>query len=352
MTRKERLEAAFDLREVDYTPALGGWIACPDNIAAAADVTVDEYWEDPMAVSIRAYDALGLDGLIGVFVPKSPKDYRCVDHDTYAHAQTQETLEEAVAAIDAMPEADAIIDGFDIETVYADFRQSMLDHQEMCKDMLWMPAQWGAGAQISWYGRFGYENFFLIVGLYEKHARKLMEVGGANGRNMSRVIARAVEDGIYPKAVLLGEDICTQRGPMISTDFIEKYYAPQLKYGLAPLLEVGCRPVWHSDGDVRPMLDMLFDSGVAGLQGFQPECGMVLEELVERRTSEGEPLLIFGPLAVTTELPVMTPDEVTAKVHESIEICKGKASLVIFTGNTINPDVSLENIRAMYEARK
>ena len=86
------------------------------------------------------------------------------------------------------------------------------------------------------------------------------------------------------------------------------------------------------------------------MQGFQPECGMVLEKLVERRTRDGEPLLIFGPLAVTTELPVCTPEEITAKVHHAIDICRGSASLVLFTANTINPDVPLENIKAMYQA--
>ena len=249
-----------------------------------------------------------------------------------------------------MPEAAEIEAGFDLDAAYGAFREGQLAMQERCGEMLWMPAQWGAGAGISWYGRFGYENFFLIVGLHEPQARKLMEVGGANGRCQSQVIARAVEEDIYPRAVLLGEDICAQRGPMISMEFMETYYAPELRRGLEPLLEVGCRPVWHSDGDVRPMLPMLLDCGIQGLQGFQPECGMRLEELVELKTRDGGPLLIFGPLAVTTELPVMTPDEVSARVRWAEDVCKGKASLVIFTGNTINPDVPLANIRAMYEA--
>lgn len=84
---------------------------------------------------------------------------------------------------------------------------------------------------------------------------------------------------------------------MISVDFMERYYAPQLRYGLEPLLEAGCRPVWHCDGDMRLLLDVLIDAGVKGLQGFQPECGMVLEELVTRRTRDGEPLVIFGTVA-------------------------------------------------------
>jgi len=179
-----------------------------------------------------------------------------------------------------------------------------------------------------------------------------MEIGGANGRNMCRVVARAVQEGIYPPAVLLGEDICTQRGPMISPEWLERHYAPELRRGLEPLLEVGCRPVWHCDGDVRPMLDFLLDCGVQGLQGFQPECGMRLHELVERRTRDGEPLLILGPLAVTTELPTLTPPAVRAKVREAIDVCRGRASLVLFTANTINPDVPLANIRAMYDAAR
>ncbi len=352
MTRTERLESAFALKQPDRIPILGGWIACPEYIMKLANVRADQYWADPYGVSIKAYDRLDTDGLIGIFVPRNREDFRCVDHDSYVHAVSGLSLDSAIAKIDAMPGPEEIERKFDFDTEYQNFRKSMIDMQARCGDMLWMPAQWGAGARVTWYGEFGYENFFYIIGLYPDRAQKLMEVGGAYGRCQSKIIAKAVEEGIYPHAVLLGEDICSQRGPMISVKFMEKYYAPQLKYGLEPLLEVGCRPVWHCDGDVRPMLDLLLDSGVQGLQGFQPECGMIIDELVQRRTKFGEPLLIFGPLAVTTELPKLTPDEITRKVHHAIEVCKGNASLVMFTGNTINPDVPLENIIAMYEALK
>jgi len=100
---------------------------------------------------------------------------------------------------------------------------------------------------------------------------------------------------------------------------------------------------------VRPILDMLIDCGVQGLQGFQPECGMTIEYVAGRRTRTGKPLLIFGPLAVTTELPVCTPAQVRRKVRHAIDVCRGQADLVLFTSNTINPDIPLENIRAMCE---
>ncbi len=350
MSRRERLEAVFAGREPDRTPILGGWIACPEHICTLTGATPEEYWADPFGVSIRAYQVLGSDGLIDLFVPKSAADFRCVDVDSYLHARPDLSLEEALVQIDDLPSAEAIEAEFDLEAAYADFRGALIERQARCGEMVWMPAQWSAGARISWYGDFGYENFFHIVGAYPAQAIKLLEVGGARGRCQSQLIARAVEEGLYPHAVLLGEDICTQRGPMLSPAFMERYYAPQLRHGLEPLLAVGCKPVWHCDGNVLPLLDMLFACGVQGLQGFQPECGLTIDYVVERRTREGRPLLIFGPLAVTTELPCCTPEEIRRKVRHAIGVSRGRANLVLFTGNTINPDVPLANIRAMHEA--
>ena len=350
MTKRERIEEALSLGEPDRIPVLGGWIAAPEHIMSLADVGRDEYWEDPDAVTLKAYNVLGSDGLVGVFVPKNRDDFRCVDHETYKSAGGGMGLQETVDLINELPSPEEVESRFDIEAEYAELSSALVEMQARCGDMVWMPAQWGAGAKISWYQDYGYENFFALVGLYPGHTRKLLEVGGAQGRCRSRLIARAYREGIYPGAVFLGEDICTQRGPMISPNFIEKYYIPQLRYGLEPLLEAGCRPVWHCDGDVRPLLDMLIDAGVQGFQGFQPECGMHLEDIVELRTRDGERLVIFGPLAVTTELPVYSAVQIREKVRDAIDICKDNASLLLFTSNTINPDVPLENIVAMHEA--
>lgn len=350
MTSRERLEAAFDLREPDRTPILGGWIACPEHIMALTGANEEAYWANPVEVSVQAYRKLGSDGLIDVFVPRGPGDYRCVDGDTYTKAAAEMSLAEAVEQIDAYPAAEEYEDAFDFEGEYARFSGELRSRQALCAEMVWMPAQWMATARVTWYSAFGYENFFYIVGLYPDRARKLMEFGGAIGRCRSRLVARAVSEGLYPKAVLLGEDICTQRGPMISPEFLETYYMPQVASCLEPLLEVGCRPVWHSDGDVRPMMDMLIEAGIQGFQGFQPECGMTIEMVAERRTRDGDPLLIFGPIAVTTELPFCTPGQIKEKVRHAIDVCRERASLVMFTGNTLCPDVPLQNIIAMHEA--
>lgn len=353
MSPRDRLETVFALGEPDRTPVLGGWIACPDHIARIAEVDLDTYWADTFDVSIEAYRRLGTDGLISIFIPASRDDFRCVDRDNYAKADRGQSLDEALAEIDAMPDPDELENELDFEESYGQFRDGLVAEQERCGEMVWMPAQWGAGAQVSWYREFGYENFFIIVAAHTDHARKLMDVGGARGRLRCRMIARAVSEGIYPHAMLFGEDICTQRGPMVSPDFLEKYYFPVLKRGLEPLLDAGCKPVWHCDGDVRPLIPMLLEAGVQGFQGFQPECGLTIDTMAALRTREGEPPVIFGPLAVTTELPVCTPAEIRDKVRHAVRVCRENgAGLCLFSANTINPDVPLENIVAMYEAAR
>ena len=347
--QRRRLEAIFAGQEPDRLPVLGGWIASAGLVAAIAGVSKTDYWADPQGVSLRAYERLEMDGLIGIFIPQRGDEYRCVDEHSYAKAHTTQTLEDVVAQIDAMDGPERIEAAFAFEEEYAKFRASLIAEQAACGDLVWLPAQWTAGAKLTWFFDFGYELFFQLIGLHPDRAQKLMEIGGARGHCLGRLVGRAVTEGLYPHAILLGEDICTQRGPMVSPAWLGKCWQPQLRYGLEPLLAAGCRPVWHCDGNVRPLLDMLLDAGVQGLQGFQPECGMKLTELVQRRTRDGETLVIFGPLAVTTELPVMTPGQVRDAVRRARDICRGQARLVLFTSNTINPDIPLANVRALYD---
>jgi len=349
MNSKERASAVFASIQPDRPPSLGGWIASPMSLIQIAGSTTDEYNHNPQEVAIKAYKALGIDALIDIFVTKSTEDYRHTDIHTYAKADKGISYEEAERMVEELPKPEEYEKSFDFEGKYLEFKYNLLDTQAKCGDMVYMPANWAAGARAAWFFDYGYENFFLLVGLRPDLCEKLFKIGGAMGRCQSTLVAKAVQEGIFPKALLMGEDLCSQRGPLISEKFLETYYAPALEYGLEPLLEVGCRPVWHSDGDVRLLIPMLLKCGIQGFQGFQPECGMRIEEIVKLRTREGNKLLIFGPMAVTTELPVLSASEVRNRVRSYIEICKDEVDLMFFTSNTINPDISVENIVAMYD---
>jgi hypothetical protein len=285
--------------------------------------------------------------VVTVFVPVARGAYRCVDHEVLERRASY-TLDAVMDEIAALPEPEEIAAGFDEEAAYAPFAEELRARQAQCGDLVWCPADWALIPQALWYARFGYENALAALALYPERYLKLIEVAAEQGRQRAVLHARAIREGIHPHAILTGEDICTQRGPMVSPAFLRREYFPRLEYVWEPLLEVGAKLVWHCDGDWRPLLDDVLACGAGGLQGFQRECGMELEWIVERRTRDDDPLLIFGPLQVTTTLPHGTPQEVAAEVRRAMAVCRDKASLVFFTSNTINPDVPLENIRAFW----
>jgi hypothetical protein len=196
---------------------------------------------------------------------------------------------------------------------------------------------------------YGYENAMLIIGLYPDHARKYIDYGLGRGRIHAILRARAIREGLLPRAIFTGEDLCDQRGPMVSPAFLRQEYFPKVEYMLEPLLAVGARIVWHCDGNYTRLLDDVLATGVNGLQGFQRECDMDLEWIVQKRDRNGDPLLIFGPMSVTRTLPQGTPEDVHAEVEWAINTCQDQASLVFFTSNTLTPDIPLKNIRALWD---
>jgi hypothetical protein len=349
MESKTRLQLAFDLEQPDRPPILGGWLAAPAHIQTLTGCSEDQYWEDPFHWGLAAERVLGSDGVIGIFQPIARGGYRCVDGQILERRAAY-TLEAVVREIEAMPEPQEVKAAFDEEQAYVELVQELRLRQAQCGDILWCPADWSLIPKALWYHEYGHENALSLVALYPEAHRKLLRVSAVRARQHALLRARAMREGLHPRAILCGEDLCTQRGPMVSPSLLRREYFPLLEYALEPVLAAGARVVWHCDGDYRPLLDDVLACGIGGLQGFQRECGMDLEWIVDLQSRTGEPLVIFGPLSVTTTLPHGTPQEVRAQVRRAIGLCRDKASLVFFTSNTITPDVPLENIRAYWSA--
>ena len=347
MDKKARLETAFDLRLPDRPPILGGWLAAPEHIQALTGCSDDAYWSDPFCWGLEAERALGSDGVVGIFTPVARGSYRCVDGQVLERRAAY-TVDSVMAEIDALPDPAEVAETFDPDAAYAALKADLEANQRRCGDILWCPADWSMIPKTLWYAEYGYESALTALALYPDRFRKLVRVSAVRGRQRAELRARAVREGIHPRAILTGEDLCTQRGPMASPEYLRREYFPLLEYTLEPLLEAGVKIVWHCDGDYRSLLPDVMACGIGGLQGFQRECGMDLNWIVDLRSRSGDPLLIFGPMSVTKVLPHGTPDDVRAEVHQAMSLCRDKASLVFFTSNTITPDVPLENIQTYW----
>lgn len=347
MDKKTRLTKAFDLELPDRPPILGGWLAAPEHIQTLTGCSEDGYWSDPFHWGLEAEHVLGTDGVVTIHEPIARGEYRIVD-GRVLEERAAYTVEALLAEIEALPTPDEIEAGFDPEAAYAEYVAEFQSRQAQCGDVVWCPADWSIIPKALWYHEYGYETSLAALALYPDRYRKLIQVSATRGRRRAILRARAIREGISPRALLTGEDLCSQQGPMASPDYLRREYFPLLANTLEPLLEVGAKVVWHCDGNYRSLLSDVLACGIGGLQGFQRECGMDLEWIVDLRTRDGDPLLIFGPLAVTTTLPHGTPEDVRAEVRRAMDLCRDRASLVFFTSNTINPDVPLENIQAYW----
>lgn len=345
---KERLQKAFNLETPDRPPIIGGWLAAPEHIIELTGCTPDDYWENPFHWGLQAEKILGSDGLIDVFEPVERDGYRIVDaHGVEELAST--TVADVLEYIENLPDLASLEDEFDKEAAYQEFINEHQGKQAQCGDMLWFAADWVVIPKALWYNEFGYESALIALAQHPEEYRKLIQFSAEQGHLRAKIIARAIKEGIHPPIIFTGEDLCGQRGPLVSPRFLQKEYFPLLEYAISPLLEVGTKVVWHCDGDVRKLLDDILSCGIGGLQGFQKECGMDLEWIVDLKTRNNDPLLIFGPMSVTKTLPFGSPDDVRAEAKWAMETCRDKASLVYFTSNTITPDTPLENVRTLWQ---
>ena len=348
MDKKTRLTKTFDLALADRPPIMGGWLAAPNHIQTLTGCSEDEYWDAPFAWGVKAEQKLGSDGVIDIFAPVTRGEFRVVDGQIMEERDSM-SLETVLADIDSLPSSAEQLDLFDEDAAYIQFIAAHQAKQAQLGDLLYCPSDWYLIPKAIPGWEYGYENAMLIIGMYPDRARKFIDFGVGRGRQLAILRARAIREGILPKAVFTGEDLCDQRGPMVSPKFLREEYFPKVEFVLEPLLQAGAKIVWHCDGNYTRLLDDVLATGVNGLQGFQSECDMDLEWIVEKRARNGDPLLIYGPMSVTKTLPHGTPQDVKAEVDWAMNVCRDKASLVYFTSNTLVPDIPLENIQTLWE---
>ena len=351
MTPRQHIESVCRGGRADRPPRIGGWITSAPHLQALTGCTTDQYWSDPPRYTIEAYRRLGVDGLVGLTIPRSQDEFRGGGAQAYLDEGKTATAEDVGRFIDELPRPQEIIEGFDMAGEVAEYCRQFDLRQASAEPMAWMPAQWNAVAKFHWFEDFGYESYLIALMLYEDKIDRLFEYAGVQARLQAEVVARSISSHGCCDIVLTGQDICSCQGPMAGPEYLRRHYWPRVRHSLEPLLEVGAKIIWHCDGNITPVLDDILALGVAGLQGFQPECGVELEEVVKVRTSRGEPPIILGPVSVVEDLPRVAPTQVAERVRHYRQVCsQAGAPLLLFTSNTIGPEVPLENIRAMYEA--
>ena len=146
----------------------------------------------------------------------------------------------------------------------------------------------------------------------------------------------------------LGDDIGSQHGMLISPAIWRRFLKPRFAEIIeAAREEVPDIPVfYHSDGDIREVIDELIEIGVTVLNPVQPEC-MDPNNIKKRY---GHRLTLWGTIGTQTVLPFWSPRDIYNLIRDYMGTLAPGGGYVISPTHSIQGDVPWENITAFYEA--
>ena len=158
------------------------------------------------------------------------------------------------------------------------------------------------------------------------------------------------EVGEFIDIIKIGDDLGTQESLLISP----KMYREMLKPIHADFIRfikshTDAKVLFHTDGDVFPLIDDFVEIGIDILNPIQTSAGK-MADLKRLKQQYGEKLVFCGGIDTSHILPGGTPEEVRQEVKRVIDIMAPGGGYLVSSVHTIMNDVPPENILAMVDA--
>ena len=174
----------------------------------------------------------------------------------------------------------------------------------------------------------------LAKAIADKVADHLMAVGVQEIERWS-----LQETGIW-----IFDDMAYNTGPMFSPASFERVFLPAYRRMVNTYKQAGAKYVFfHSDGDIRLMLDMLVDAGIDGINPVEPRANMKVIELRKRYPG----LILAGGMDNTGTLIDGPIEKIQAETRQIIDVARDGG--VLIGSGSIGPEISLENFTAYHE---
>ena len=151
--------------------------------------------------------------------------------------------------------------------------------------------------------------------------------------------------------VLMGDDLGTQSGPMVSMQMFEEFVKPRLKIYFESMKKAdpGAKILFHCDGCIDMFLPHLIEIGIDGLNPVQVSAKN-MGDTARLKREFGRDLFFWGGVDTGRVIPFGTPDEVFEEVRRRIDdLASGGGYILNFVHN-IQDEVPPENVCAMFEA--
>lgn len=189
------------------------------------------------------------------------------------------------------------------------------------------------------YGEVGLEMFSYCLVDHPDIIDELLE---RNVRRGLRWIEHLPADhGI--EAMFCGDDVAYKSGPLLSPAWMADHYFPRMARLNEALHRRGISVLFHSDGNLMPILGLLVDAGIDGLNPIEIMAGMDVGEIHRLYPK----LYLCGGIDVSQLLPFGTAAQVRDATRRAIDAAEGR--LMVGSSTELNDDVPLENFLAVWE---
>ena len=190
----------------------------------------------------------------------------------------------------------------------------------------------------------GLTNFSLALYDAPEVVEALFEIIGTNYLKIAKRLATMPRLG----AVFMSDDLAFTEGLLSSPKVYRKYVFPWYKKIGEVLAAAGLPFIFHSDGNLLPVLDDLADCGICAIHPLEP----LAMDIVEIKKRYGDRFCIFGNIDLEHTLTRGTVEEVEAQVKRRIKELAPGGGYGLAASNSVPDYVKPENYRAMVEAAK
>jgi len=198
------------------------------------------------------------------------------------------------------------------------------------------------------YAMQGMETFLMNMARDPDFARALMERIAMYCKQLMGRFLEELGDNI--DIIKIGDDLGTQESLMISPKMYREILKPIHADFISYIKDrTNAKVLFHSDGDVAPLIDDFIEIGVDILNPIQTSAGS-MSDLPSLKKQYGNNIVFCGGIDTHRILPFGSPAEVRQEVKRVIDILGPGGGCMIGPVHTVMNDVPPENVLAMVDA--
>ena len=213
--------------------------------------------------------------------------------------------------------------------------------QEKCgENTVLFPFESPVGLDTAWI-RAGME---LFVYAYDENPKLISDwLEALTWGEIQRVHETA--DASLSPVTLVYADLADKNAPFFSPRFLRKEFFPRLQQLVQAWHEHGIKALYHSDGNLWPVLDDYKAAGVDGINPMEPLSRMYAGDIAKAYPD----WILMGGIDVSQLLCFGTEQEVREAVRKTIRDAGGRGRLWLGSSTEVHPAANPKNVLAMWD---